>query len=64
MGRPKIGKIVKWDPQPGEGPYRPFFVQRSGRYGQGPPTVVAMVESNTTEELKVEIQRTRKTLSW
>ncbi len=57
-GRMKWGRVT-WEPVQSEGPYRPFYTTR-GKHS----TVIEMVESCTTEELKVEIERERKTLTW
>ena len=57
FGRIKQGKVT-WDPDPNEGPYRPFFVtnkvhgRKSARAGQ---PVIVFIEACTDDEFKKEV---------
>ncbi len=63
-GRMKWGRVT-WDPDPREGPYRPFYTREGyedksfARHER-----VEFVEARNVEELKIEIEQTRKTLTW
>ncbi len=58
-GRMKWGKVM-WEPNPNEGPYKPFYTRNGGKHGIS----VEFVHANNTEELKIEIEKERKTLRW